>query len=71
MKQFALFLLASFFASIAIVQTHVSSDLATAIIDEYHRINLHGTMHPLARPEFDQGAVADDFPAHRKNPIQG
>src|SRR5271170_1785466 len=26
---------------------------------------MHGSVHPLARPEFDQGAIPDDFPVRR------
>ena len=33
--------------------------------DQGHLVTLHGTMYPLARPEYDQGAVADEFPLRR------
>ena len=26
---------------------------------------MHGTVHPLARPEYDQATVADEFPLQR------
>lgn len=34
-------------------------------VDEESLSTLHGTVHPLARTEFDQGAVADDLPLQR------
>jgi len=37
----------------------------TQAIDEENRVVLHGNQHPLARPEFDRGAVADAQPLNR------
>jgi subtilase family serine protease len=37
----------------------------TVGIDENHLTTLHGTIHILARPQFDRGPVADDFPMRR------
>lgn len=37
----------------------------TAAIDPNNLVVLHGNVYPLARPEFDQGAVADAQPLHR------
>lgn len=34
-------------------------------VDETRRVQLHGTVHPLARPEYDRGPVPDSFPADR------
>ncbi len=34
-------------------------------VDETRRVQLRGTVHPLARPENDRGAVPDTFPADR------
>ena len=34
-------------------------------VDEAHLTTLSGNTHPLARPEFDQGALADATPLHR------
>lgn len=34
-------------------------------VDETHLTTLHGNVHPLARPEFDQGAVEDNQPLPR------
>jgi hypothetical protein len=37
----------------------------TQAIDENNLVVLRGNVHPLARPEFDQGAVSDGQPLHR------
>jgi len=37
----------------------------TQAINENNLILLRGNVHPLARPEFDQGAVSDGQPLHR------
>src|SRR6266853_1575823 len=37
----------------------------TSAIDEAALTKLSGNTHPLARPEFDQGAVADSLPLRR------
>jgi len=37
----------------------------TQAIDETQLVRLRGNVHPLARPEFDQGAVPDSTPAKR------
>ncbi len=37
----------------------------TQTVDEGNRVMLHGNVHPMARAEFDQGAVADSQPASR------
>ena len=37
----------------------------TQAIDPKNLITLSGNVHPLARPEFDQGAVSDAQPLHR------
>ena len=41
------------------------SPLVTQAIDETKRVTLPGTVHPLARASFDQGAVPDSFAANR------
>jgi len=38
---------------------------AQTIVDETRRVQLRETVHPLARPENDRGAVPDTFPADR------
>src|ERR1700674_2784009 len=37
----------------------------TQAIDETQLVTLKGNVHPLARPEFDQGAVSDSMPMNR------
>ncbi len=37
----------------------------TQALDESNLVALKGNVHPLARPEFDQGAVSDAQPLHR------
>jgi pro-kumamolisin-like protein/Big-like domain-containing protein len=37
----------------------------TQAIDETQLVRLHGNVHPLARPEFDQGAVTSELPMQR------
>lgn len=37
----------------------------TQAVDESNLVRLKGNVHPLARPEFDQGAVSDAQPLHR------
>lgn len=37
----------------------------TQVIDETQLVRLKGNVHPLARPEFDQGPVADSTPMNR------
>ncbi len=37
----------------------------TQTVDEGNRVMLHGNVHPMARAEFDRGAVADSQPASR------
>src|SRR5579859_8076216 len=39
--------------------------LVTQAVDESKRVTLRGNVHPLARAEFDQGAIADTQPIHR------
>ena len=41
------------------------SPLVTQAIDETKRVTMPGTVHPLARAIFDQGAVPDSFAANR------
>src|SRR2546430_2589265 len=37
----------------------------TQAIDETHLARLQGNVHPLARPEFDQGPVPSELPMQR------
>src|ERR1700680_5089743 len=48
--------------------TAVPVQIPTRIIeavDENNLVKLSGNVHPLARPEFDRGAVSDGQPLHR------
>ncbi len=48
--------------------TTVPAEIPTRIadaIDENKLVKLPGNVHPLARPEFDRGAVSDAQPLHR------
>src|SRR5690349_15596105 len=39
--------------------------LVAQAIDETQIVRLHGSVHPLAQPRYDRGAVPDAFPAER------
>src|SRR6266480_7391201 len=60
---FASFL--AFFLSRASAQTTSIPARVTQAIDEKNLVVLRGNVHPLARPEFDQGLVADEQPLKR------
>jgi len=47
------------------VQTPVVPARITQAIDETQLVRLKGNVHPLARPQFDQGAVSDATPMKR------
>ena len=47
------------------VQTPPVPARITQAIDETQLVRLKGNVHPLARPEFDQGAVPDSTPMNR------
>jgi len=46
-------------------QTHPVPSRVTAEVDDTTTVQLKGNVHPMARPEFDQGAVADSQPMTR------
>src|SRR6267378_1584844 len=46
-------------------QTHSVPARVTAQVDDTRTVQLKGNVHPLARPEFDRGAVADSQPMTR------
>jgi Pro-kumamolisin, activation domain len=46
-------------------QTHPVPSRVTAQVDDTRTVQLKGNVHPLARPEFDSGAVADSQPMTR------
>src|SRR5437870_3985356 len=43
----------------------VKPRLVTQAVDESNRVTMRGNVHPLARAEFDQGAIADRQPVDR------
>src|SRR5437867_11389461 len=49
----------------SIVQTPAVAARITEAIDETQLVRLKGNVHPLARAEFDQGAVEDSQPMNR------
>src|SRR5579872_903197 len=57
-----LFLTVLSFGAIVRSQTESGRPRITESIDESKTVRLAGQTHPLARPEFDQGAVPDGFP---------
>ncbi|HET7106204.1 MAG TPA: protease pro-enzyme activation domain-containing protein [Candidatus Acidoferrum sp.] len=46
-------------------QTHPVPSRVTAKVEDTRTVELKGNVHPLARPEFDRGAVADSQPMTR------
>src|SRR5262249_24105155 len=46
-------------------QTRPVAARVTAKVDDTRTVQLKGNIHPLARPEFDRGAVADSQPMTR------
>jgi len=57
--------LLTFSAGGASAQTQPVRARITEALDETNRVQLRGNVHPLARPEFDQGVVADSQPMNR------
>ena len=49
----------------ALAQTAPTAARITQAIDETNLVTLRGNVHPLARPEFDQGPVSDVQPMRR------
>src|ERR1035438_6651611 len=52
-------------ASTTTTQTTLVPARVTQTVDEGNRFTLRGNVHPMARAEFDRGAVADSEPATR------
>jgi len=53
------------FASAPGARAQAPKRLVTQEVDESKRVALRGNVHPLARAEFDQGAIADTQPVNR------
>jgi len=51
--------------SVSAAQTVAMPARITQAIDETQLVRLRGNVHPLARPEFDQGIVSDAIPMNR------
>jgi hypothetical protein len=51
--------------AVTTAQAPVVPARVTRTVDEGNRVPLHGNVHPMARPEFDRGPVADSEPASR------
>jgi Pro-kumamolisin, activation domain/Bacterial Ig-like domain (group 3)/Subtilase family len=65
LARFGKFLLLVLAVSLPAALRSQSTVQAAAPVDETRLATLHGTVHALARPQFDQGAVPDDFPMQR------
>jgi len=64
--RFGKFLLLAFaFSFPSLVLSQSTLQPAAAPVDDSRLATLLGTVHALARPKFDQGAVPDDFPMQR------
>ena len=51
--------------NVSAAQTPAVAARITQAIDETQLVRLHDNVHPLARPEFDQGIVSDATPMNR------
>jgi hypothetical protein len=51
--------------AVTAAQAPVVPARVTQTVDEGNRVPLHGNVHPMARPQFDRGPVADSEPASR------
>ena len=63
-RQFFLLLAVAFLCPASLL-SQSTVPVASARVPESPMATLHGTVHALARPEFDHGAVPDNFPAQR------
>ena len=61
----ALLLVSLVLSSIASAQSSPVRARVTQAVDMQNLITLRGNVHPLARPEFDQGVAPDDLPMER------
>jgi hypothetical protein len=51
--------------SVSIICQNQSTQLMAQTVDEKKLVALHGTVHPLAQPQYDQGTVSDGLPMQR------
>jgi len=54
-----------FFSLTSLGQTNAVRARVTQAVDTQNLVTLRGNVHPLARPEFDQGVAPDDLPMER------
>ncbi len=59
------FVLAAFPALNALAQSNTIPARVRQPVDLQNLVTLHGNIHPLARPEYDQGVAPDDLPMER------
>jgi subtilase family serine protease len=48
-----------------LAQANAVHPLVTQPVDVHNLVTLHGSVHPLARPEYDQGVAPDDLDMER------
>src|SRR5579862_2763027 len=60
-----LFVLHALMAPNALAQASAVPARVTQPVDLHNLVTLRGNVHPLARPEFDQGVAPDDLPMER------
>jgi len=65
MQAVLLFSLIILHSLVAAAQTSAVRARVTHLVDVGDLVALHGTVHPLARPEWDQGVVSDSLPVRR------
>ncbi len=59
------FAILAFSSMVCLAQTNQPLARVTQAVDMHNLVALHGYIHPLARPEFDQGVAPDDLPMER------
>jgi hypothetical protein len=60
-----LFIFIALTAMSVLAQANAVQPLVTQPVDLHNLVTLHGNVHPLARPEYDQGVAPDDLPMER------
>jgi hypothetical protein len=60
-----LFIFVALTAMTVLAQASAVRPLVTQPVDLHNLVTLPGNIHPLARPEFDQGVAPDDLPMER------
>ena len=65
MIQKRLLLTVLLFVTASVTAQNRALPLVTRAVDETETVRIPGSMHPLAQPRYDRGAVPDEFPARR------